>query len=52
MLSCGMCPNAALVRTKVSEQHITTIIRVERIRELGTTLGVASASVGVSANYS
>jgi hypothetical protein len=28
----------ALVRTKVSEEHITSIIRVTRISELGTTL--------------
>jgi hypothetical protein len=32
----------ALVRTDVSEEHITSIVRVERIRELGTVLAVTS----------
>jgi hypothetical protein len=32
----------ALVRTDVSEEGITIIIRVERISELGTTLAVTS----------
>jgi hypothetical protein len=33
MPSCGM----DLIRTDVSEEHIAIIIRVEIIRELGTT---------------
>jgi hypothetical protein len=32
----------ALVRTDVSEKCIESIIRVERIRDLGTTLAVTS----------
>jgi hypothetical protein len=38
--SSGMSHHVALVRTNVSEEHITFIIRAERIRELGTTLAV------------
>jgi hypothetical protein len=30
----------ALVRTDVSEEHIVSIIRVERMSEVGTTLAV------------
>jgi hypothetical protein len=41
MPSSGMLQNVALVRTDVSEQRSTYIIRVTRIRELGTTLAVA-----------
>jgi hypothetical protein len=36
----GMCRRVVLVRTDVSEEHIASIIRVERIRELGTTSAV------------
>jgi hypothetical protein len=32
----------ALVRSDVSEECIASIIRIERIREVGTMLGVAS----------
>jgi hypothetical protein len=34
----GMLRPMALVRTDDSEEHITTIIMVERIREVGTML--------------
>jgi hypothetical protein len=37
-----MLRRVALVKTDVSEESITYIIRVERICELGTTLGVTS----------
>jgi hypothetical protein len=36
------CDAMALVRTDVSEEHIASIIRVERISELGT-LSVTSS---------
>jgi hypothetical protein len=42
MPSSGMLRRAALVRTEVSEERSTSIIRVTRIGELGTTLGVTS----------
>jgi hypothetical protein len=42
MVSSGMLPRAALVRTDVSEELGASIIRVTRIGELGTTLGVTS----------
>jgi hypothetical protein len=32
----GMCRRVALARTDVSEERIVSIIRVERISELGT----------------
>jgi hypothetical protein len=37
-----MLPRVALVRTDVSEEFSLSIIRVTRICELGTTLGVTS----------
>jgi hypothetical protein len=40
--SSGMLRRMALVSTEVSEEHITSIIRVTRIGELGTTLAVIS----------
>jgi hypothetical protein len=33
-----MCRRVALVRTDVSEEHIASVIRIERISEMGTTL--------------
>jgi hypothetical protein len=42
MLSSGMLPHAALVRTNVSEELSTFIIRVTRIGELETTLAITS----------
>jgi hypothetical protein len=41
-MSCGMRRRVALVRTNVSEELVASIIRVTRIGELGTTLGVTS----------
>jgi hypothetical protein len=35
----------ALVRTEVSEKHIASIIRVERINELGVTANVIPSSL-------
>jgi hypothetical protein len=37
MPSSGMLRRVALVRSKVSEKHISSIIRVKKIGELGTT---------------
>jgi hypothetical protein len=42
MPSCGMLRLVALVRTDVSEELSAFIIRVARIGELGTALGVTS----------
>jgi hypothetical protein len=42
MPSSGMLRLVALVRTNVSEECSTSIIRVIRISELGTTLGITS----------
>jgi hypothetical protein len=42
MVSCGMLGHVALVRTDVSEELSAGFIRVTRIGELGTTLGVTS----------
>jgi hypothetical protein len=42
MSPSGMLRRVALVRTDVSEERITSIIRVTRIGELGTTLAVTS----------
>jgi hypothetical protein len=41
MPTSGMCRRVVVVRTNVSEEHIT-IISVKRIIELGTTLEVTS----------
>jgi hypothetical protein len=38
MPSSGMLDRVALVRTDLSEERRVSIIRVTRIRELGTTL--------------
>jgi hypothetical protein len=45
MASSGMLRLVALVRTKVSEEHIVSIIRVTSIGELGTTLVVTSSPI-------
>jgi hypothetical protein len=42
MLSSGIINYVALVRTDISEECIAFIIRVTRIRELGTMLAVTS----------
>jgi hypothetical protein len=42
MASSGMLLSVALVRTDVSEELSAYFIRVIRIAELGTTLGVTS----------
>jgi hypothetical protein len=51
MASSGMLRRVALVRTDVSEDLSTSSIRVTRIGELGTTLGISSQRVSV-ASYS
>jgi hypothetical protein len=42
MVSYGMICRVTLVRIDVSEELITSIIKVARIGELGTTLAVTS----------
>jgi hypothetical protein len=42
MSSSGMLLRVALVRSDVSQELITSIIRMTRIGELGTTLAVTS----------
>jgi hypothetical protein len=42
MVSSGMLRRVTLVRTDVSEELISSFIRVARIGELGTTLAVTS----------
>jgi hypothetical protein len=42
MASSGMLRRVALVRTDVSEERITSIIRVTRIGEIGKMLAVTS----------
>jgi hypothetical protein len=44
MSPSAMCRRVALVVTDVSEELITSIIRVERVSELGTTLTLTSNS--------
>jgi hypothetical protein len=41
-VSSGMLRRVALVRTDVSEEHSSSFIRVTRMSELGTKLGVTS----------
>jgi hypothetical protein len=43
MASPGILGRVALVRTDVSEELTASIIRVTRIRELGTTLALTSS---------
>jgi hypothetical protein len=50
MVSSGMLRGVDLVRTDVSEELSTSIIRVPRIGELGTTLALTSNRRWV-ANY-
>jgi hypothetical protein len=53
MPSPGMLHRVDLVRTDVSEELRTSIIRVTRIDELGTTLALTISSQRTSvANYS
>jgi hypothetical protein len=42
MASSGMLFHVALVRTDVSKERSASIIRLTRIGEIGTTLGVTS----------
>jgi hypothetical protein len=42
MASSGMLHRVAVVRTDIAEERITSIIRVTRIGELGTTLAVTN----------
>jgi hypothetical protein len=37
-----MCHHVAVVRADVSEKHVTPIIRVTIISELGTTLAITT----------
>jgi hypothetical protein len=50
MLSSGMLRRVALVRTDVSEECISSIIRVKRIDELGITLAVTDNQSGLRRN--
>jgi hypothetical protein len=45
MPSSGMLRHVALVRIDVSEEHITSIIRVTTISELGTLVLVSNPSI-------
>jgi hypothetical protein len=51
MVSSGMLRRMTLVRTDVSEELSACFIRVTRIVELGTTLGISSQRESV-ASYS
>jgi hypothetical protein len=44
MSSSGMLHHVAVVRTDVSEERVTSIIRVRRIGELGILLAVTASS--------
>jgi hypothetical protein len=48
MVSSGMLRRVALVRTDISEELSTSLIRVIRIGELGTTLAVIIGRVFLS----
>jgi hypothetical protein len=48
MLSSGMLRRVALVRTDVSQELSASFIRVTRIGEVGTTIGVTSNTLGIS----
>jgi hypothetical protein len=48
MASSGMLSRVALVVTDVSEELSASFIRVTRIGELGTTLAVTVAVLGIS----
>jgi hypothetical protein len=50
MPSSGMLRRVALVRTGVSEERRTSIIRVTKISELGTTLAIGNPST-LRSNY-
>jgi hypothetical protein len=52
MLSSGMLRRVALVRVEVSEECITSIIRVTGIGELGKTLVVTSNQSSLRRNTS
>jgi hypothetical protein len=41
----------ALVRTNVSEEHITSVIKVTTICKLGTTLAVNNLAAALVASY-
>jgi hypothetical protein len=43
MSSSGMSPRVTLVRTDISVERSASIIRVTRIDEVGTTLGITSS---------
>jgi hypothetical protein len=51
MSSSGMLGRVVLVRTDVSEELSASIIRVTRLGELGTTLGVTSNRRTLVARY-
>jgi hypothetical protein len=40
----GMSGRVPIVRTDISEEHIASILRMERMSDLGTTLPVTSSS--------
>jgi hypothetical protein len=51
MLSSGMLCHVALVRTNVLKERSTSIIKVTRISELGTTLAITSNQRKLQRNY-
>jgi hypothetical protein len=48
MLSSRMLRHVALVRTDVSEELSASFIRVARIGDLGTTIGISSQRASVA----